>query len=107
MADTILVSQKEPSNEALHVALLLSHVAWNRAIGSPMGFSYRDVLNQFLAMNRRLWKELKSNKAGKLIDLLIEYKNVNHPDDRREITSCGTTTRGTVRVMWLERKRTN
>lgn len=102
MAEQILAPKREPSNEALHVALLLSHVAWNREIGSSLGFSYRAVLDEIVSEDKRLWKDLKSAKAGKLIDILVEYKKNNYPDDRREITLCGTTHRGTVRVEWRD-----
>ena len=102
MAKTILVDQDAvPSTEAAHVALLLSHVAWNNAIGVVIREAhYKLMLNKFEVSNPKLWKELKSKNYKKLIKGLINYKRKHYPHDHREIIVCGMRGKN-VRVEWV------
>jgi hypothetical protein len=57
-------SDAVPSSEAAHAALLLAHVAWNRAeaIGAPSA-DYGPMLREFKMSKRDLWNELKLSDA--------------------------------------------
>ena len=91
-----------PVSEAAHAALLLAHVAWNRAEALVLaGADYRSMLGEFERSNRHLWDELKSSDAESLIAELVEYKQVYYPNDHRQIVVCGM--RGdNVRVEWID-----
>ena len=69
MAERLLLDPKGAvSTEADHAALLLSHVAWNRAIGLHHGnVEYTSMLQKFEASNPHLWEELTSNDCDALI----------------------------------------
>ena len=78
MACTVLRQpEAQPSSEAAHAALLLAHVAWNRAagFGTP---DYRPILREFETSNPSLWNELTSSDAEVLIAALARYKQVHH-----------------------------
>ena len=91
-----------PSSEAAHAALLLAHIAWNRAtdlkVPSP---NYRPLLRRFEASNPALWNELKSTDPEALVAGLTAYKRLHYPHDHRQIVVCGM--RGdNVRVEWMD-----
>jgi hypothetical protein len=89
-----------PSSEAAHVALLLAHVAWNRALGHDMQ-AYQDTLKVFLRANPNLWSELCSRDAETLIEKLRQAKASYYPTDRRVVMVCGMR-EGNVYVEWCE-----
>lgn len=93
---------REPSSEAAHAALLMAHVAWNRANGMAAGQStYREVLRQFEESNPALWSELRSPDTESLIAELVIYKEQHYRHDRRHLLVCGM--RGDkVHVEWAE-----
>ena len=100
MACTVLRQpEAQPSSEAAHAALLLAHVAWNRAagFGTP---DYRPILREFETSNAGLWNELTSSDAEVLIAALGRYKQVHHLHDHRQVVVCGM--RGdNVHVEWI------
>ena len=90
-----------PSSEAAHAALLLAHVAWNRAIGET--FTDREckrILRKFEKSRGTLWIELQSRDWKSLISALMEYKNKNYPEDNRIVVICGMR-EGKIHVKWV------
>jgi len=106
MKELALVSfrdpQTVPSSEAAHVALLLAHVAWNRALGNDIR-DYRKLLKVFLRSNPNLWSELCSCDTETLIETMRKAKEKSYPVDRRVVVVCGMR-EGNVRVEWCEEK---
>ena len=103
MALTTLVDpEATPSAEAAASALLLSHVAWQRANGDEFADSaYSLVLAEMQKERPGLWKELKSANTVGLIAELVAYKRRHYPFDMRKVILCGTSN-GKVRVEWAE-----
>ncbi|MGB9693892.1 MAG: hypothetical protein ACPLYF_03520 [Fervidobacterium sp.] len=103
MAETVLTNPKViPSSEAAHVALLLSHIGWNRANGFSVNDSqYTLLISEFEASNYDLWKELKSKDCEEMILQLMEYKKKHYPKDLRKILVFGVRG-GNVHVEWVE-----
>jgi len=103
MALTILLRPEAvPSSEAAGAALLLSHVAWNRANGEEFtDHMYRGVIEEMENSNPDFWKELRSKNAHSLIADLIQYKRTHHASDLRKVVSCGKFN-DKVRVEWTE-----
>jgi hypothetical protein len=90
-----------PSSEAAHVALFFANVAWNESVGlADSREGYRNIWETIEADNPELWKEIKSNDIGVIIDELVRYKKEHHPDDQRRILTCGIPD-GKIRVEWL------
>jgi len=82
--------EREPSSEAAHAALLMAHVAWNRANGLAAGQSaYLQMLRQFEESNPALWSELRSADTESLIAELVIYKEQHYQHDRRHLLVCG------------------
>ncbi len=78
-----------PSSEAAHVALFFANVAWNESVGLDHGRDgYRIVWETIEAENPELWNEFKSNDIDAMIDELVQYKQMQFPDDRRRILTC-------------------
>lgn len=102
MAMTVLKAPASvPSTEAAHTALLLAHVAWNRAVGETFtDLECKRILRKFEKSRRSLWIELRSRDWKALIGELIEYKNKNFPDDKRIVVICGMRD-GKVHVEWM------
>lgn len=108
MSSTIL---KDPaaisSSEAAHAALLLSHVAWNRAIGEGLtDAACRGILRKFEKSRSSLWKEFPTKDWKSLIGLLIEYKKTHYPDDNRVVVVCGMRKPGVIHVEWKYAEKT-
>ncbi len=103
MSVTLLKSPApSPSSEAAHAALLFTHVAWNKAIGSnDIGRTYRIFLQKFENSNFVLWDEFRITDHQKIIDSLIAFKNEFYPDDLRVIHVCGMR-EGNVHVEWSD-----
>jgi len=79
-----------PSSEAAHTALLLAHVAWNRAIGETFtDLECKRILRKFEKSRRSLWIELRSRDWKALVGELIQYKNRVYPEHKRIATICG------------------
>ena len=90
-----------PSSEAAHVALFFANVAWNESVGlADSREGYRNIWETIEADNPELWKEIKSNDIGVIIDELVRYKKEHHPDDQRRILTCGIPA-GKIHVEWL------
>ena len=103
MALTVMKDPKStPSSEAAHTALLLAHVAWNRAIGETFtDLECKRILRKFEKSRRSLWIELKSRDWNSLISALIEYKIKNYPEDMRIVVICGMR-EGNIHVEWMQ-----
>jgi hypothetical protein len=101
MAMTVLKDPTSvPSTEAAHTAVLLAHVAWNRAVGEAFtDLECKRILRRFEKSRRSLWIELRSPDWKALIGELIEYKSENFPDDKRIVVICGMRD-GKVHVEW-------
>lgn len=89
-----------PSSEAVHTALLLANVAWNRAVGREVP-DCEELLMVFTRSKPELWSELRSGNTEELIDSMKKAKEKLYPDDRRVILICGMR-EGNVRVEWCD-----
>lgn len=93
--------QSTPSSEAAHTALLLAHVAWNRAIGEAFtDLECKRILRKFEKARRSLWTELRSRDWQSLVSALMEYKDKNYPEDKRIVVVCGMRD-GNVHIEWM------
>ena len=91
-----------PSSEAAHVALLLVHVAWNRALGQPLPEAqYRPMLEEMEQANPELWNELAGSDVERMVERLMALKAGRYPRDDRVIHVCGMCD-GNVHVEWYE-----
>lgn len=91
-----------PSSAAAHMALLLTHAAWNRALGQPLPEAqYRPMLEELEQTNPELWNELADNDAERMIEGLMVLKQARYPQDERVIRVCGMQG-GKVHVEWYE-----
>jgi hypothetical protein len=97
---------EESSREAVAAALLLAHVAWNRAVdplgGDQVGY-YRKVLGALEAENPTCLRELKSTDCEAIIQDLVKFKGTRYPKDDRIIRVCGITAENNVHVEWHHR----
>jgi len=91
-----------PSSEAVHTALLLANVAWNRALGQDIP-DYENVLMEFTRSNPKLWSELRPGNTESLIEMMSQAKEERYPNDRRVVVICGMR-EGNVRVEWCDEK---
>jgi len=91
--------------EGSAAALLLAHVAWNRAV-APLTADHLGLYRQGLAAlageNPDCLKELKSADCEVMVGELMALKRHLYPADDRIIYSCALTPKGTVRVEWHE-----
>jgi len=103
MALTTLVDPEAAlSSEAAGAALLMSHVAWQRANGDDFAdTAYTSVLAEMQKVRPGFWKELKSADAAGLIAELVAYKRRHYPHDMRKVVACGTF-ENKVRVEWTD-----
>lgn len=97
-----LKNPKYKNSEVMHPLMFLSHIAWNRVTKSSdyLEDSYRGELLQFPTSKRKLCNELTSTDWDEILQKMIEYKQINFPNDRRVITFCGFTPQSTLRVEW-------
>jgi hypothetical protein len=107
LAERVLAQPPEKtSSEGAAAALLLAHVAWNRALdplgGDQVG-SYRKVPRVLQRENPKCLRELKSADCEAMIQELTKLKLALYPADDRIICLCGITERSTVRVEWHHR----
>ena len=105
LAESILRDpQAVPSSEAAHMALLLTHVAWNRAIAQPLPKAqYRPMLEELEQARPELWNELADNDVERMIERLAALKQTRYPRDDRVIKVCGMRG-GNVHVDWYDGK---
>lgn len=93
-----------PSSEAGHAALLLSHVAWNRAIGEAFtDTACKAILKEFEKSRPTFWCELATEDWKAMVEGLIDYKKRHYPDETRVVVVCGIRDPGVVRVEWKYR----
>ena len=91
-----------PSSEAVAAALLLAHVAWQRANGDDFpDTAYGAALIEMERERPTLWHELKSPDAATLVADLVAYKKSRYPGDRRKVVACGAYD-NKVRVEWTD-----
>ena len=107
LAERLLAQPAEKTTgEGAAAALLLAHVAWNRAV-DPLGGDqvgqYRKILSAFKAENPNCLQELKSTDCEAMIQELVDLKRALHPADDRIIRLCALTPQQTVRVEWHHR----
>jgi len=107
LAERMLAQLPEKtSGEGVAAALLLAHVAWNRAVdplgGDQVGY-YRKILRALEVENPKCLRELKSTDCEAMIQELMNLKLALHPNDGRIIRLCGIRERKTVRVEWHRR----
>ena len=91
-----------PSSEAVHAALLLANVAWNRALGLDVP-DYDDLLMVFTRSNPEFWSELQSGNTEALIETMRQAKEKLYPMDRRVVLICGLR-ESNIRVEWCYEK---
>ena len=90
-----------PSSEAAHAALLLTHVAWNRALNETFtDVECRRILRIFEKSRPALWAELRSRDWKSMINDLIEYKKERYPNDKRIAVVCGINPKQNIHVEW-------
>jgi hypothetical protein len=107
LAERLLAKPAEKtSSEGCAAALLLAHVAWNRAV-DPLGGDqvghYRKGLAAFQTENPKCLRELKSADCEAMIQELVDLKRALYPADDRIIRLCALTPQQTVRVEWHHR----
>ena len=107
LAEQVLAQATEKSSrEAVAAALLLAHVAWNRAVdplgGDQVGY-YRKVLGALEAENPKCLPELKSTDGEAIIQDLMKLKATRYPTDDRIVRVCGITPENNVHVEWHHR----
>jgi hypothetical protein len=107
LAERLLAQPTEKtSSKGAAAALLLAHVAWNRAV-DPLGGDqvghYRKVLSAMKAENPNCLRELKSTDCESMIQELVDLKRALYPADDRIIRLCALTPQQTVRVEWHHR----
>jgi hypothetical protein len=107
LAERLLAQPSErTSSEGCAAALLLAHVAWNRAV-DPLGGDqvghYRKGLSALKAENPKCLQELKSTDWEAMIQEIMDLKLSLYPSDDRIIRLCALTPQQTVRVEWHHR----
>src|ERR1035441_5278449 len=107
LAERMLAQLPEKtSGEGVAAALLLAHVAWNRAVdplgGDQVGY-YRKILRALEAENPKCLRELKSTDCEAMIQELVKLKSTRYPADDRIIRVCGITAENNVHVEWHHR----
>jgi hypothetical protein len=92
----------ERTPAAVEAALLLAHVAWNRALGRPAEeVQYRPMLADLERTDPGFWDELADNDAERLIERLMALKQARYPQDDRVI-QLAVLSAGHVHVEWYE-----
>lgn len=95
-------NEKYWHSDLMHALVLLAHVAWNRDTVSPdyLEDEYRSHLNEFDFPKKKIRKELITEDWEEILGVMLEHKKKNFPEDRRVITLCAYTPRGTFQVEW-------
>lgn len=100
-----LMSKKYAHSEVMHILMFLAHIASNcdtKSSDYVPNDQYIGFLNQFHLPVSNIRKELISDDWETIINRMIDYKREHFPDDRRIITVCEYTPRGTLRLEWQE-----
>lgn len=93
-----------PESYAIHVALLLTHVGWNRSIGHEFDKrTYSQVLAVFKQERPNVMDDFIVKDVDELIELAVDFKKRQYPLDRRVILACGMV-EDRVRVEWCDEK---
>jgi len=94
--------EKYGNSGLMHPLVFLAHVAWNRDTMSPdyLEDEYRNHLSKFDFPRKKIMKELITEDWEEILRIMMEHKRKNFPEDRRVITLCAYTPRGTFRVEW-------
>jgi hypothetical protein len=95
-------SRAAHSSEAIHTALLLANVAWNRSLGRDVP-DFEDLLMVFTRSRPELWSELLSGNTEALIETMVQTKKEHFAEDRRVILICGLR-ESNIRVEWCDEK---
>jgi hypothetical protein len=97
-----LKSPKFGNSEVMHALMMLAHIAWQRETSDPnfMDGQYEKEFEIFNFSKKILKAELVTTDWCEILQRMQEYKRLRFPDDNRIVTSCGFTTRGTLRVEW-------
>jgi hypothetical protein len=65
-----------------------------------MDGQYEKKFEVFNFTKKKLKAELITPDWQKILQRMQEYKRLRFPDDKRIVTLCGFTSRGTLRVEW-------
>lgn len=97
-----LKSPKFGHSEVMHPLMMLAHIAWQRETSDPdfMQGKYKKEFSVFKFSKKKLKAELISSDWDILLQRMQEYKRLRFPDDKRIVTLCEFTPRGTLRVEW-------
>jgi hypothetical protein len=97
-----LKNPKFGHSEIMHPLMMLSHIAWQRETNDPnfMHGKFEKEFEVFSFPKKKLKTELISTDWSDILKRMQEYKKLRFPDDKRIITLCAFTPRGTLRVEW-------
>lgn len=97
-----LKSPKHGHSEVMHPLMMLAHIAWQRETSDPnfMEGKYEKEFVKFNLSRKKLKAELISTDWSAILQRMQEYKKIRFPDDKRVVTLCAFTPRGTLRVEW-------
>jgi hypothetical protein len=86
----------------MHPLMMLAHIAWQRETADP-NFMEGEYEKDFITFNfsrKKLTTELISTDWSAILKRMQAYKKIRFPDDKRVVTLCAFTPRGTLRVEW-------
>ena len=94
---------KNPNNiefEPFQPLMFVAYVAWNRDTKSSSYFAdiFEVEVDKFPISEQCKKTKLISDDWNDILETMLSYKKRHFPEDRRVITSCGTTPQGTLRV---------
>jgi hypothetical protein len=97
-----LKSPKYGHSEVMHILMILAHIAWQRETSDPnfMEGKYEKDFEKFNISRNKFKAELISTYWSEILQRMQEYKRVRFPDDKRIVTLCAFTPKGTLRVEW-------
>jgi hypothetical protein len=89
-------------SEIMHPLMILAHIAWQRETSDPtfMQGKYEKEFSKFNFSKMKLVTEMISEDWTVILQRMQEYKKLRFPDDKRIVTLCAFTPRGTLRVEW-------
>ncbi len=97
-----LKKPKYGHSEVMHPLMMLADIAWRRETSDPkfMEGEYEKDFAVFKFSRKKLKTELISTDWNVILQRMREYKRLRFPDDKRIVTLCAFTPRGTLRVEW-------